>query len=272
MDTTEKTQEPASKTSDTTKVILSVLVVLLLIAVVVLAVMQMQGGKDLRADLDELRSSVEALRGSVERTGGTADQVASLAEKVDSLTGANAPTARGLDAVRRDLASIRADVAALKKPAKTMAGDACPEPEAKPEKPLPPSPPQAAPAGDGGREEILAELGELKKRLDGLKSDVKERETTVVKETKVIQTQITDVKDRIGDAEAGVAALREAVEKAELPELQQKVETVRNNVAQVEGRVHKLAEDTAQFQGQMKTFFKQVFYNDPWEQMTAKEK
>jgi uncharacterized coiled-coil DUF342 family protein len=271
MDTTEKTEEVPARTSDTTKIILSILVALLLIAVIVLAVMQMQTGRKMRADLDSLRSSVETLRGSVESTTGTSQQVASLAAKVDALAAENSPTAQSLDAVRKDLASIRADVATLKKPGKTTAADVCPEPADENKQTLPPSPPQAAPAGDSGREEILAELGELKKRLEGLKTDVKDRETTVVKETKVIQTQISDVKDRIGDAEAGVAALRESVEKADLPELQQKVESVRQNVAHVEGRVQKLSQDTAQFQGQMKTFFKQVFYNDPWEQMTAKE-
>ena len=106
--------------------------------------------------------------------------------------------------------------------------------------------------------ELVAQLSSLGDRIERLKNDV------VLKETKILQTQITDTKGRLDQAEKDVSTLTKSVAEADLPSIKAKVQEVDRQVSQAEIEVKTLGKAHAEFKQQVSGFFGEVFYNDPW--------
>ena len=106
--------------------------------------------------------------------------------------------------------------------------------------------------------ELVLQLASLGDRIERLKNDV------VLKETKILQTQITDAKGRLDKAEQDVSTLTKTVGEADLPSMKTKVQEIDREVSQAEIEVKTLSKAHAEFKQHVEGFFGEVFYNDPW--------
>ena len=113
--------------------------------------------------------------------------------------------------------------------------------------------------------ELVAQLSALGDRIERLKNDV------VLKETKILQTQITEAKGRLDKAEKDVSTLTKSIDEADLPSLKAKVQEVDREVSQAETEVKTLGKAHAEFKQQLTGFFGEVFYNDPWSKYSPQD-
>ena len=223
-----------------------VVAVLLAAAILVVALMQAKRAQELRQTLASLQQEVQARR----QAGEAQDRlVADLIGKLDASLNKLGEGVKSLadtdTKIEAEIASLKTDVSAIS----IRAG-------------LPPAPA----AKDGSRAqlsglnqpELVAQLASLGDRIEKLKTEV------ILKETKILQEQITDTKGRIGQAEKDVVTLRNTVSEADLPSLKAKTEEVSREVQQAEAEVKALAKAAEAFKGQVSGFFQEVFYNDPW--------
>lgn len=276
--------ESIQKTTSKTTTILAVLAIILTGAIIALIVLQLRTSgrlsdsvQSLRHDMGTMQTSMEAVETTRDLTERLGQDLRRLDRKLQAVTDTQQELGndvKGLQAKVEKLAErpVAADTAPSQK---TTADPACTAPvdktTAEPKqarRPAPPEPEEPAVSA----EELLARLDDMRERLTSLKQDVVTSETKVVKETKVIQQDIADVKGRIEQAEGSIVSLRDSVKQADLPELRNQVSAVDRQINSVDKDVRALSDKTEEFRRDMRGFFKEVFYNDPWTRMADSER
>jgi predicted nucleic acid-binding Zn-ribbon protein len=231
-------------------VILALVAAALAVAIVVVAALQARSARSLQTAADGLRQQLERLRQDTEAkdrlltdlTAKTQADVAKIAEGAQTFAAADARLHAEIGSLRQDIANVRVKAGL---PA-----------------PLPGQPEAEAELGDAIQKDIAGKLACLGERIEKLKTEV------VLKETRILQDQITDTKGRIGRAEKDVSVLGKALNEADIPSLKAKVQEVDREVVQAEADVKALSKASEAFKAQVTGFFQEVFYNDPWSKYT----
>jgi chromosome segregation ATPase len=232
------------------------IIVLLWIAVVLLAGaivadwrVQTKSANSLRVTLNELRSELASQReGAAARDRLVTDLITKIEASITSINGELKTLAETSTKQQEELGALRTDLTTVQIRVRVA--------------PPPTLTPGQNPSKDElatmSQPELVAQLSALGDRIERLKNDV------VLKETGILQTQITDAKGRIDKAEKDVTTLAKTVTEADLPSMKTKVQEVDRQVSQAEIEVRTLSKAHAEFKQQVSGFFGEVFYNDPW--------
>jgi chromosome segregation ATPase len=228
-------------------IVFAIVALVLLCAIIVVWVQQANSAKALNATLTTLQQDITRLRQETEGkdrvvTGLITKLEASLNDGLKTLTDATAKQQEELAALRTDMTAVQIKLRTAPTPTAAEAGKT----------------PGKEDLEAMTRTELVAQLSDLGDRIERLKTDV------VLKETKILQTQITEAKGRIDQAEKDVGTLTKTVAEADLPAMKAKVQEVERNVAKAETEVETLSKAHAEFKQQICGFFGEVFYNDPW--------
>jgi chromosome segregation ATPase len=241
--TAPATPAPSSRKST---ILLVVVAAALAIAIVVVAVMQSRSAKALQGAAEALRQDLAQLRQDTDAkdrlltdlTAKIQADVAKITESTQALTEAGTRTQEEITNLRTEIATIRV------KAGIPAAGPGQESPKAE--------------LSSAVQQEIADQLNCLGERIEKLKTEV------ILKETKILQDQITDTKGRIDQAEKDVSTLKQALKEADIPSLKAKVSEVDRQVMQAEADVKALTKAADAFKAQVTGFFQEVFYNDPW--------
>lgn len=230
-------------------VLLWIAIILLAGAVIIDWSSQTKSANALRATLTELQSELASQReGAAVQDRLVTELITKIESSITSIHGELKTIVAASAKQQEELTAMRADLTTVQIKVRTA------------------PPPTATPGKDPGKDEfatmsqpeLVAQLSALGDRIERLKTDV------VLKETGILQTQITEAKGRIDKAEKEVGTLTKTVGEADLPTMKAKVQEVDRQISQAEIEVKTLGKAHAEFKQQVSGFFGEVFYNDPW--------
>jgi chromosome segregation ATPase len=235
-------------------IVFSLVAVVLLGAIIFVWVKETNSAKALTAALSTLQQDVTSLRQeTAAKDRVVTDLITKIEASITSLNGGLKTLVETSAKQQEELTALRADMTVVQ--VKVRAA------------------PSTTPGKDPGKDEfatmsqpeLVAQLSALGDRIERLKTDV------VLKETKILQTQITDAKGRIDKAEKDVSTLTKTIDEADLPSLKTKVQEVAREISQAEVEVKTLGKAHAEFKQLINGFFGEVFYNDPWGKYAPQE-
>jgi|GEM_PF-1826740 len=236
---------PPSSTRKTT-IAFAIVGLLLAVGIVVVAVLQARSTEALRGSVESLRHELDGLRQDTDAKDRLlTDLVAKIEANVSKVADSTKALTEADVRLQEDIVSLRAQIAAVR----VKAGI----PAATPDQQSP-----QAELSSAVQQEIAQKLTCLGERIEKLKTEV------ILKETKILQDQITDTKGRIDQAEKDVTVLKQALNEADIPSIKAKVQAVDRDVMQAEADVKALGKASEAFRTQVSGFFQEVFYNDPW--------